>query len=240
MDMATPRNTHPKMLLLDTSCKAGVVGICHGDEPPDSIVLAETRRHGRDLAPAVVQLCNARGWRPRDLEAVVVGRGPGSYTGLRVGLMSAKTLAYATGCTLLVLDSFAVIAAQTPPRFEVVDVLADAQQRLVYVQRFDRVGEVWEAATGLAIQPLAAWLAGRDPGVAASGPGVSLAASTFPNPDLLVEAECREPRVATLQRLGLARWHRGAEDDPWTLEPLYLRPSNAEENWRKRNPAPGS
>ena len=51
---------------------------------------------------------------PADLTGVMVGRGPGSYTGLRVGIMSAKALAYATGCQLLAVDTFAAIAEQAP------------------------------------------------------------------------------------------------------------------------------
>ena len=78
-------------------------------------MLDESRRHARDLAPAVRDLLAEQGWPARSLEAVIVSRGPGSYTGLRVGIMSAKTLAYATGCALLAVDTFAVIARQAPP-----------------------------------------------------------------------------------------------------------------------------
>ena len=51
-----------------------------------------------------------QGWKARDLTGVIVSRGPGSYTGLRVGIMTAKTLAYATGCALLAIDTFAAVA----------------------------------------------------------------------------------------------------------------------------------
>ena len=54
------------------------------------------------------------GWQPRDVQAVIVSRGPGSYTGLRVGIISAKTFAYATGCDLLAVDTFAALALQAP------------------------------------------------------------------------------------------------------------------------------
>ena len=53
-------------------------------------------------------------WRARELDGVIVSRGPGSYTGLRVGIISAKTLAYAVGCKLLAIDTFAAIARQAP------------------------------------------------------------------------------------------------------------------------------
>src|SRR5258705_13496703 len=106
---------------------------------------ADPGRHGRALGPAVVSLLEELGWKPRDVNVVLVSRGPGSYTGLRVGIMSAKTFAYATGAALLAIDTFAAIASQAPAEVVCVDVIADAQQDKLYVQRFGRS----EAAAGM-------------------------------------------------------------------------------------------
>src|SRR5262245_20889227 len=152
------RPADPRLLLLETSGRVGQVALAHGESLLGLRRLDETRRHARDLAPAVRDLLAEHGWRPRDLHAVVVSRGPGSYTGLRVGVMSAKALAYATGCTLLAPDTFAAIAVQTPAAAQRLDVLADAQQDRVYVQRFRRSGEgVWAPETALAIQTVTQW-----------------------------------------------------------------------------------
>src|ERR1700723_1491710 len=110
------------------------------------------RRHARDLAPAVAELLTGQGWRPGDLHGVIVSRGPGSYTGLRVGIMSAKTLAFATGCALLAIDTFDAIRQLAAPTHPNVDVIADAQQDNAYVQRFGTHPEP------LAIVPLTMWL----------------------------------------------------------------------------------
>src|SRR5258708_38760875 len=115
------------------------------------------RRHARDLAPTVADLLREEGWQASDLAGVVVSRGPGSYTGLRIGLMSAKTLAYSTRCALLGIDSFAAIAMQTPPECARVDVIADAQKDLIYAQPFIRVVERWEPAGELRVRPFVAW-----------------------------------------------------------------------------------
>src|SRR5262245_35428723 len=121
------RVAEPRILLIETSGRAGLVALAEGDRLLAEHRLDEARRHARDLAPATAGLLGAAGWHPRDLHAVIASRGPGSYTGLRVGLMSAKTLAYATGCVLLALDTFAVIAEQAPADVAHLDVLSDAQ-----------------------------------------------------------------------------------------------------------------
>ena len=87
-----------KLLLIETSGRNGFVAVAEGPTLREVRRLEEARRHARDLAPATVELLAAQGWKARDLNGVVVGLGPGSYTGLRVGVMSAKTLAYAVGC----------------------------------------------------------------------------------------------------------------------------------------------
>ncbi|MFL5339402.1 MAG: tRNA (adenosine(37)-N6)-threonylcarbamoyltransferase complex dimerization subunit type 1 TsaB [Gemmataceae bacterium] len=236
--MTRPRVDDPKLLLLDTSGRIGRVAVATGDRLGQVRTLDEARRHGRDLAPAIAALCAGQGWRVRDLDAVVVGCGPGSYTGLRVGLMSAKTVAYATGCTLLAIDSFAAIARQTPSPWSRVDVLSDAQQQQVYVQHWTRSGGDWIAATPLAIQPISEWLAALEPDVVVSGPGLRLCEGRLPARNPAAPPETRDPLPGSLLELGLRRWRAAEADNPWVLEPLYLRPSNAEENWDRRRCAP--
>jgi len=228
--------SEPRLLIVETSGRAGLVAVALGERLRGVRRLDEARRHARDLAPAVAELLAAEGWRARDLAAVVVSRGPGSYTGLRVGVMSAKALAYATGCALVAVDTFAAIAHQAPAVAAVVDVLADAQQDRVYVQRYGRAGAAWQPRTPLSIQPFAAWLAGRAGDAWVSGPGLRVAGRRLPEGVRVVPAEDWDPRAESLLALGVARFHAGDRDDVWAVEPLYLRPSSAEEQWQGRSP----
>jgi tRNA threonylcarbamoyladenosine biosynthesis protein TsaB len=222
-----------RMLLLETSQQPGVVAVAEGGRLCAVCRLDEARRHARDLAPAVVALLAGQGWRPRDLHAVVVGRGPGSYTGLRVGHMSAKAFAYATGCALIALDSFAVIAAQAPGDLSRLGVLADAQQDKVYVQEFER-GLPLGALT---IQAWPAWLAAHAEPMAVCGPGLRKWVVHLPAWLRPIEVGLWDPLPQTMLRLGMERYLRGERDDLWKLEPLYLRPSSAEEQWLTRGRA---
>jgi tRNA threonylcarbamoyladenosine biosynthesis protein TsaB len=225
----------PRLLIVETSSRIGQVALALGHELRGVRRLDEARRHARDLAPATAALLAEQGWRPRDVHAVLVSCGPGSYTGLRVGLMSAKTFAYAAGCVLLGIDTFAAVAQQAPTATERVDVVADAQQEKVYVQSFVRAGEEWRPTSELAIRTVADWLAGRTADAWAMGPGLHKWAARLPSEVPFVDATLWEPRADSLLRIGLRRYLMGERDNPWTLEPLYLRPSSAEEQWHARS-----
>jgi len=215
-----------RFLIIESAHRLGWVALAQGDRVIGSRVLEESRRHARDLAPRVRELLSEQGWRAAQLTGVIVSRGPGSYTGLRVGLMSAKTLAYATGAALLGVDTFAAIAMQAPREAAVVDVIADAQQGKIYVQRFadGKPGE-------LAIKPVASWFESLPPGTCVTGPGLELV--HLPGQTFQAPSESRLPRVESALALGLGRFRRGERDDPFALEPIYLRPSSAEEKWQR-------
>ncbi len=223
----------PRLLLLETSGKGGFVAVARGGTLLGTRRLEEARRNGRDLVPMTGELLREQGWQPRDLAGVVVSIGPGSYTGLRVGLMAAKTLSYATNCALLGVETFGVIAEQVPDEVQRVDVLADAQQEKIYIESFRRNGAILETATPLRICSIDDWLANREPLAHVSGPGVEAFQGRLDGLPL-IDVGARLPTPEGLLRRGLRRFQAGERDDVWTLEPIYLRPSSAEEQWQRR------
>jgi len=224
---------NPRLLIIETSGRPGKVALAVGDRLLAAAHLEEVRRHARDLAPAVAELLRGQGWKPRDLQGVIVSLGPGSYTGLRVGVISARTLCYAIECPLLGVETFVAIAAQASDNVSRLDVLADAQQDRVYVQPFERSGEAWKATAPLSIRTVDDWLVGHDPETWVSGPGIERHLHRLPAGLNLVEPGLRTPQSESLLRIGLARYRMGEQDDVWSLEPIYLRPSAAEEQWRR-------
>lgn len=216
-------------LILETSGRVGKVGLARGVAVVRTVSLDDSRRHARDLAPAVADLLKTEGLTPADLAGVVVGRGPGSYTGLRVGLTSAKALAYATGCELVAVDTFAAIARQAPPEARDLRVVADALQKHVYVQRFTRTdGGDWTPADELRIEPVGAWASELPDGAVVSGPGVKVYAESIPAGCPLVPEADREPRVESVFAAA-PRFAPVSRAELFALEPLYLRGSSAEE-----------
>ena len=105
-------------LIIETSSRGGQIGLSIDGVIAHSAQLDPTRRNNRDLAPTTGALLQEAGILPKQLTGVMVSQGPGSFTGLRVGVMSAKMLAYATGCKLIAVPTFCAIAEQTPSGFQ--------------------------------------------------------------------------------------------------------------------------
>jgi tRNA threonylcarbamoyladenosine biosynthesis protein TsaB len=234
-EIAVSEIAAPRLLLIETSGRVGQVAVAAGERLLAARRLDQARRHARDLAPAVRDLLRQAGWRPPELTAVLVGRGPGSYTGLRVGIMSAKAMAYAVKCPILAVDTFPTIALAAGPAAS-VDVIADAQQGRVYAQRFAAAGGGGPPAalTDLVVEAVEDWLARLPAASLVTGPGLVLHAGRLPPEQPVAPAELWEPRLDALLALGLDRLRRGEADNLWKLEPLYLRPSSAEELWARR------
>jgi tRNA threonylcarbamoyladenosine biosynthesis protein TsaB len=225
----------PRLLILETSGRRGLVAVALGGAVREARRLDEARRNAvaRDLAPAVADLLRGQGWKAADLDGVLVSLGPGSYTGLRVGIVSAKALCYATRCALVGVRTFAALARQAPAECDRLDVLGDAQQDKVYAQSFVRQSESWQAGE-LSIRPFGEWLSGRDPRAWVTGPGLAKWRDKLPSDFPCVAQEAWEPSAESMLAVGLARYEAGERDDPFALEPLYLRASSAEEQWQGR------
>jgi tRNA threonylcarbamoyladenosine biosynthesis protein TsaB len=178
-------------------------------------------------------MLRAEQWKPADIQGLIVNRGPGSYTGLRVGIMSAKAFAYATGCALIAVESFAAVARQAPAEALQIAVIADAQQDRVYQQNFRPSGPDSEmvAVSPLRIDLFWDWIQTIAAESWVSGPGLRTFRARLPTHVRVPQETSWDPRPKTLLDIGLSQYLSGQRDDVWKLEPLYLRPSSAEEKW---------
>jgi tRNA threonylcarbamoyladenosine biosynthesis protein TsaB len=227
--------SEPRLLLLETSGRTGWAALAEGNQLRGVRQLDEARRHARDLAPVVAGLVADCGWQARAVTGVIVGRGPGSYTGLRVGIMSAKAFAYATRCALLGLDTFECIANRAPADINRLSVLADAQQDKVYAQEYGRHETTWKPASDLAIVRFEDWVVRHNPESWVTGPGLARWEAHLPTTQPRAEPGERDPTPEVVLQVGLTRFLAGVRDPIFTLEPLYLRPSSAEEQWQARH-----
>jgi len=189
------------------------------------------RRPAEILLPELQKLFHRARVRPRDLEGVAVGLGPGSFTGLRVGVSTAQGLAQSLRIPAAGLSSFQVAAAGSGA--DTVLVVADAHRDLLYAALYQRSSAGWEARLPeslLAPEDLRDRLPAGE--VAVTGPAAeaffsALPASARGGLKRLPATRCL-PGAEVLARLAEPRLRAGGVR-PEDLQPLYLRRTQAEE-----------
>lgn len=220
-----------KLLLIETSGTVGRAGLGLGGVLLAEAVLENSRKHTRDLIPQCQRLCDEQQWKPADLDAIAVSIGPGSYTGLRVGIMTAKALAYALNKPLIAVPTFDVVAWQcfhTLPYLNSIQVVADGQQDRVYVQQF---AKDMTTLFPLSILVGEQWRASLIAGSIIAGPGLRQQQQKLPASVQLLDEPLWDPGLPSLLTLGHRHLLEKKFADSFNLEPLYLRASSAEEQW---------
>ena len=224
-----------KVLLLETSGSSGIVALGFGTTIVAHRVLEIAKRHVSDMAPAIAEMLKECGWEAKNLDAIATGIGPGSYTGLRIGLMSARTLAMMTGARLLGISTFEILAQHClEAGYAKIEIIADAQQDKIYAQRFENNNSNLISASELKIVSAAEWMANRDISFAIAGPGVTKVQPLTQAKEGMVEEQSGNINKESFLALALKKLFSHHSDDPLSLQPLYLRRSSAEEQWDKR------
>lgn len=220
-----------RYLLIETSGSVGRVGLGVGAHLQAEAVLDRSSKHTRDLLPECHRLLEEQQWKRSEIDAIAVSIGPGSYTGLRVGVMTSKAIAFALSKPLLGIPTFQIIAQSCfdlDTAISTVEIAGDAQQDRLYVQRFART---MQPETELAIVQADAWLGSLYAGIAVAGPVLTKLRSQLPATVPVMPENCWQPALAAMLQLAQQSFDAEAWADPFTLEPLYLRASSAEEQW---------
>ena len=218
-------------LVLDTSTDRATVALDPGDGIPLLAPPSSSRQHGRGLLSSIHDLLRRAGVRPRELSAIGVGLGPGSFTGLRIGLTAAKTLAYTVECPLFGFDSLEAIARNAPPDALRVVAVGDAQRGDLFAADFARdiAGGPLRRVRPTRLERADAWPATLAPGTWVLGPPLGRAEPAWPTSIVRGDLATAYPDGARLIELARERMAQGPPDDPWFLEPAYVRRSAAEE-----------
>ncbi|QDV34070.1 tRNA (adenosine(37)-N6)-threonylcarbamoyltransferase complex dimerization subunit type 1 TsaB [Tautonia plasticadhaerens] len=188
-------------------------------------------RHGRLLVPTIRGLLDRGGLEPGHLGAVAVGLGPGSFTGLRVGVTAAKVLAYAVGCPVVGLSSLEALARGVPAEELRVEVAVDAQRGDLFSASFrrdDPGGPLLRQGPDR-IVPAGAWAESLPEGALVVCPTPEKLGAVLPGHARLVPGDRAGPDGAVLLEMAAEAIALGRFADPWSLEPTYLRRSAAEE-----------
>jgi tRNA threonylcarbamoyladenosine biosynthesis protein TsaB len=214
----------PRILALDVSGPGGGAALLLPGGCRTAPIPAEEAR-ARSLAALLRALLRDEGLAPRDLDAVACGVGPGSFTGIRIGVATAAAFAYAAGLPALGVCSFDGIVENAPEEALEALVAVDARRGRIFARRYRREGGAWVGV-----------------GPCASAPPPQVASALAPEAFVLGDAFSRypdaflrfrgnadaPPRPDAIARIAAERFARGERPDPLALRPLYLRPSEPE------------
>jgi tRNA threonylcarbamoyladenosine biosynthesis protein TsaB len=224
--------TAPRAVLaLETSTSLGSVAVGRGPELLGEVLLGVRVRHSEALLPALANLLDGVGLTIRDLAAVVVGAGPGSFTGVRIAAATAKGLIHAAGLPLRAYSSLAALAAGTATHDRPVCALFDARREEVYAAcyrfpGYERMETILEP-TARHIDELLRDLHGLSPLFAGEGASrhadrIRAAGGTVAPPLLAT------PRASALLWLARLDPDGGLVSHPASWEPAYVRPPGVE------------
>ncbi len=218
------------LLALETSGLSGSVALWQDGVVTERSLATEGRRHAQTLIAELKALLDDRGVALKSIDGIAVSIGPGSFTGLRVGVVAAKTIAYAIGCGVLAIDTLASFAEQAPTEWPRVSVISDAQRGDLFVGEYARDSDgQFVAMTPVRIIAGETFVAGLTSTDIVLGPSARRWETVADGPTFIHEPWSLQPFATGVVKLAARRWIAGDRSDLWKLAPLYIRPSAAEE-----------
>lgn len=218
------------MLAVDTATETIGVGLHNGRQVLADSVWRSSRYHTVELAPQVALLLRRAQASPRELTALAVTEGPGSYTGLRIGMALAKGLALVHNLPLVGISTFEALARQQPQRPEpMLSVIHAGRNRILAMwYKWGRHGwqaqgkalnTTWEEVVETVESQV--YLCGEIP------PETRAQLEEDPRLSLAPPSLCVR-RPSELAELAWAKLHRGVEGDPMALHPVYINTIDGE------------
>ncbi len=250
----------PIVLAIDTATPQVSVALAGPAGPIAALAVAGGRRHGELLVPAIDTLCQMSETSLAHVSVIAVDVGPGLFTGLRVGVSTARALVSALGVRGLGLTSLEILAGAHHRESRSVVAVIDARRGEVFWARFRpgpdglrptapaAVASPAALAAALAEATPGAWAERGEPalvvgdgalryGEALAGvPGVVLGGPDDAHPSAAVAARLAAARLSSLIRTDWAPCPEGGGSDG--LEPLYLREPDVRIGWASRAPVP--
>jgi len=229
----------PRVVAIETSGRLGSVALGVAGEPVDVVVFSTEANHAVELLPTIERLTAHRGWPADSIDQFYVSAGPGSFTGLRIGITVARTLAMAVGAKVVAVPTVDVLACNAldlpnPP--EHLAVVLDAKRKQVYTGVFHLDGGRYRKVVDACVMAPADLLARTERPLAILGEGVAYHRSALAAPEVSVlDDQLNRPRAEVVLQLGWELACSGQLADVKTLVPIYLRRPEAEDLWNARH-----
>lgn len=227
-------------LAIDTATKVCTVALCRGRELLAEYTINMGMTHSEGLLPQLEQLLFRTGVEKKDIGLLAVSMGPGSFTGLRIGLATAEAMAYAWQCCLHGVDTLKALAYNIQLEGIVLSPVLDAQKGNFYQALYQwqngqlvelapvAVVNAQEALERIALQGTPALLMGECERLVKKVP------DGLPTWVREAPIALRMPRASSVAWAALDEFDPEADKKIFGLEPYYIRRSEAEELWEKK------
>jgi tRNA threonylcarbamoyladenosine biosynthesis protein TsaB len=232
----------PRIVAIETTARRGGVALGCGDEVLRIKEFSANLRHAAELLVSLKDLCEQAGWRPVEVDEIYVSAGPGSFTGSRIGVTVARTLAQAVGSRIVpvpTMDVLACNALRQDPRPQHLAVLLDAQRRQSYVALFSYRDDRYVGTSEVKVGKPAELLTDRPVPCAAMGEGIAYHRQAVESLGLqILPEDLWQPRAENVFRVGRTLAKKGRYVELDQLIPIYVRLPEAEEKWREHHGPP--
>lgn len=231
-----------KILAVDTSALVATVALCDDDRLICEEVVNNGLTHSQTLMPMIDDVLSRSGTDLSQVELIVAANGPGSFTGLRIGVSCVKGMAHAKKIPVVGVSTLRAMAYNLPFSSFIVCPIMDARRDQVYNAVYKWQGtELVElkAPRALSINELLEEFSGTDEKIAFLGDGVPVFRNTIS--EKLIDRAVFAPVNANAQRAsslavaGKKLFDEGKKEDGFELVPFYLRKSQAERELEEKN-----
>lgn len=229
----------PKAIAIETSGRVGSVALAENGHVLIEEQFPHGLKHAAEIIPIIDRLTKSRNWGPRDVGELYVSAGPGSFTGLRIAITLAKTMALATGVRIVAVPSVRALVENAPADARHVIVVLDAKREQIFTARFERTAEGWVEREPAHLDSLAAMIARSPRPAHLLGEGIPQHRQHVPDdPQIILTGEQSwRARAGAVALVGTAMARAGQFADPYRLAPIYIRPPEAEEKWAAQQQA---
>lgn len=230
-----------RILGIDTSSSAATAAILGDEKLEAEIFLNHKMQHSVILFPMIEKMLEMLQIQIQDIDAVAVSGGPGSFTGLRIGVSAAKGIAQGGNKKFVAVSSLDAIAFQQVGFDGIICPMLDALRDNVYTRLFSwQGGELFNLYDydALHIDELLERLLIRNERIMFCGDAAKLhrdkIQEVLGERALFAPLSTSMPRASSIAELGRLKLQRGMEDDIFNYSPIYIRKSQAEREYDRR------
>lgn len=228
-----------RVLALDTTTRAGSLALLVDGDLVEEVVGDASRTHGERLPGDVLALLGRHDLALADVDLFGLAAGPGSFTGLRIGIAAIQGLAFATRRPVVAVSALDALARRTAPRIatSLLGTWMDAQRQEVFAQLWHAseprsaasLTPVEEATVGAPGEILTRWLRTTDGRITLVGDGArTYRAIGETQADRVTVQDEVPPLAGEIARMAAERAEAGATIGPGAIQPIYIRRPDAE------------